>query len=165
MDEISLDLPMAVPGVDLLQRVPLFAKLGFEETLALAQISHIEQRQDGEILIHQDSLGGALYILKEGKAKVSRRDAITGDVKDLATLAKGELFGEMTLIDDQLASADVAALGAVEVLVIPRRKFEELLHGDERLAIKVYRCFCRALSDKLRKANARIGELSKKTGS
>ena len=164
MDEISLDLPMAVPGVDLLQRVPLFAKLGFEETMALAQISHVEHRKDGELLIAQDSLGGALYILKDGQAKVSRRDAITGDVKELATLGKGELFGEMTLIDDQLASADVAALGPVEVLVIPRRKFEELLGGDERLAIKVYRCFCRALSDKLRKANARIGELSKKAG-
>src|SRR3954471_8424948 len=112
MDEISLDLPV-VPGVDLLQRVPLFAKLGYEETMALAQISQVENRSDGELIIAQDSLGGALYILKEGKAAVRRRDHITGEVKELAVLSKGELFGEMTLIDDQLASADVAASGEV----------------------------------------------------
>jgi CRP-like cAMP-binding protein len=163
LDEISLDLPM-VPGVDLLQRVPLFAKLGYEETLALAQISHIERRGDAELIIAQDSLGGALYILKEGRAAVRHRDQITSEVKELATLGRGELFGEMTLIDDQLASADVAALGAVELLVIPRKAFEDLLAGNERLAVKVYRCFCRALSDKLRKANSRITDLSKKAG-
>lgn len=161
MDEISLDLPV-VPGVELLQRVPLFAKLGYEETMALAQISHVETRADGEIAIHQDSLGSALFILKEGKAVVRRRDPITGDVKELATLGKGELFGEMSLIDDQLASADVAAQGPVELLVIPRKAFEALLASDERLAIKVFKCFCRALNDKLRKANGRIAELSAK---
>lgn len=161
MEEISLDLP-TVPGVDLLQRVPLFAKLGYEETMALAQISQVEKRADGDLIIAQDSLGGALYILKEGRAAVRRRDVVTGEVKELAQLGKGELFGEMTLIDDQLASADVAALGPVELLVIPRRAFEALLASDDRLAIKVFKCFCRALSDKLRKANGRIAELSAK---
>ena len=31
-DEINLDMP-TVPGIELLQRAPLFAKLGFEVTL------------------------------------------------------------------------------------------------------------------------------------
>ena len=48
--------------------------------------------------------------------------------------------------------------------MIPRRAFEDLLARDDKLAVKVYRCFCRAMSDKLRKANARIGELAKKAG-
>jgi CRP/FNR family transcriptional regulator/CRP/FNR family cyclic AMP-dependent transcriptional regulator len=164
LDEISLDLPMGAPGVDLLQKVPLFAKLGFEETTALAQLSHVESQPDGHVIIAQDSLGGALYIIKEGRARVSWRNQITGEVRDLAVLEKGALFGEMTLIDDQLASADVAALGPVELLVIPRRAFDDLLASDVKLSVKVYRCFCRSLSDKLRKANSKIGELSKPPG-
>jgi len=158
LDEISLDMP-TVPGIELLQRAPLFAKLGFEETMELAHISHIEHRDDGEMIIAQDSLGGALYILKEGSARVSIHDRITGEVRELATLRCGELFGEMTLIDDMLASAEVVAVGPVELLVLPRRKFDDLLAHNPVLAVKVFRCFCRALTDKLRKANSRIAEL------
>ncbi len=163
MDEISIDLPMT-PGVDLLQKVPLFRTLGFSETMALSGICRIESKPDGAILLHQDSLGQALFILKEGAAVVRRRDPITGVEKELATLAQGELFGEMSLIDDQLVSADVVARGPVELLVIPRRDFEKLLASNDKLAVKVYRCFCSALSDRLRKANAKLAERAKAGG-
>jgi CRP-like cAMP-binding protein len=157
LDEITIDLPVT-PGADLLQRVPLFRTLGYAETMQLSEICKLERKHDGQIIIHQDSLGMALYILKEGAATVRRRDPITGVEKELATLAQGELFGEMSLIDDQLASVDVVAKGEVELLVIPRREFEKLLATSDKLTIKVYRCFCAALADRLRKANAKLTE-------
>ena len=156
MDELTLDMPVT-PGVDLLQRVPLFRRLGFAETMALSQICKLEKKGDGAVLLQQDSLGEALYILKNGSALVRRRDPATGAEKDLAILTPGELFGEMSLVDDQLVSADVIARGAVELLVIPRKEFDELLAGNDKLALKVYRCFCTALADRLRKANAKLG--------
>src|SRR5438132_9775473 len=134
MDEISIDLPMT-PGVDLLQRVPLFRTLGFSETMALSSICRIETKPDAAILLHQDSLGQALFILKEGAAVVRRRDPTTGVEKELATLAQGELFGEMSLIDDQLVSADVIVKGAVEQLVITRRCVVKLLVVTDNLVI------------------------------
>jgi len=156
MDEITIDLPVT-PGADLLQRVPLFRTLGFQETMELSAICNIERKEDGQVIIQQDSLGHALYILKDGAATVRRRDPISGAEKVLATLSAGELIGEMSLIDDQLASADVIAKGPAELLVIPRGEFEKLLASNDKLAVKVYRCFCSALSDKLRKANAKVG--------
>ena len=163
MEEISLDLPVN-PGADLLQRVPLFKTLGYGETMALSEISHLERKDDGAIIIHQDSLGQALFILREGNAIVRRRDPVTGEQKELATLNSGELFGEMSLVDDQLASADVVAKGDVELLVIPRRDFDQLLAANEKLAVKVYKCFVRVLSDRLRKANQRWAEAQKAKG-
>ena len=50
MDEISLDLPVA-PGVDLLQRVPLFRTFGFNENLELSGICHIERKADGAVIL------------------------------------------------------------------------------------------------------------------
>src|SRR6266849_5453286 len=163
MDEITIDLPVS-PGADLLQRVPLFRTLGFQETMALSAICNIEKKKDGQHIIQQDSLGQALYILKEGAATVRRRDPITGVEKELATLAQGELIGEMSLIDDHLASADVVAKGDVELLVIPRRDFEKLIASNDKLAIKVYRCFCSALSERLRRANQKLAEARAKAG-
>lgn len=163
MEEIHLDLQVT-PGADLLQRVPLFRTLGFTETLSLSSICKIEHKPDGAVVLHQDSLGQALYIIKEGAAVVRRHDPVTGVEKDLATLAPGELFGEMSLIDDQMVSADVVAKGALELLVIPRRDFEKLLAANDKLAVKVYRCFCAALSDRLRKANGKLAEARAKAG-
>jgi CRP/FNR family cyclic AMP-dependent transcriptional regulator len=157
MEEIDLELH-TTPGAELLQRVPLFRRLGFAETMLLSGICRIEHKPDKAVIIHQDSLGQALYILKEGSALVKRRDPLTGVEKELATLAQGELFGEMSLIDDQLVSADVIAKGPVELLVIPRREFEALTGKNDKLAVKVYRCFCAALAERLRKANARLAD-------
>lgn len=163
VEEITLDIPVQ-PGADLLQRVPLFRTLGFAETLALSAISHVEKRAAGAPIIQQDSLGQGLYILKQGKATVRRHDPVTGEVKELASLETGELFGEMSLIEDQLVSADVVASGEVEVLVIPRKAFESLLASNDKLAVKVFRCFCRSLSEKLRKANGKLAEARARAG-
>ncbi len=163
VEEISLDLPVS-PGADLLQRVPLFRTLGFSETVRLAQLSHLERRDDGHLIVHQDSLGQALYVIRSGAAVVRRRDPITGRPQELATLSAGELFGEMSLIDDQLASADVVAKGPVELVVIPREKFEALLASDVGLAVRIYRSFCTALSERLRKTNQKMAELSAAAG-
>jgi CRP-like cAMP-binding protein len=160
--EISIDLPMS-PGADLLQRVPLFRTLGFEETLSLAGITHLEKRGEGAPILEQDSLGAALFIIKEGRVAVRRREH-TGEVRELAVLREGELFGEMSLIEDQLVSADVVALTPVELLCLPRRDFELLLEKNPALAAKIYRSFCRSLSDKLRKANTRLAEATRKPG-
>jgi CRP/FNR family cyclic AMP-dependent transcriptional regulator len=152
---IDWDLPVT-PGVDLLRRVQLFSRLSFAETVLLSGICKIEHKPDGAVILHQDSLGQALYILKSGAALVRRRDPMSGTEKDLATLAKGELFGEMSLIDEHLVSADVIAKGPVELLVIPRRDFEAFVAKHDKLAVKVYKCFCAALADRLRKANANL---------
>ncbi len=161
MEEISIDMPV-MPGADLLQRVPLFKTLGFSETLALSEITHLDKRAEGARILEQDSLGSALFIIKEGKAAVRRRDPATGELRELAVLAEGELFGEMSLIEDQLVSADIVALSQIELLVLPRREFENLLARQPALAAKIWRTFCRALSEKLRKANQRLAEATGK---
>ena len=161
MDEVSLDLPMS-PGADLLQKVALFKTLGFEETMSLAGITHLEKKTEGVKILEQDSLGSALYIIKEGKVAVRRNDA--GTERQVAELSEGQLFGEMSLIEDQLVSADVVALTLVELIVLPRRSFEKLLEKNPALAAKIYRAFCRSLSDKLRKANQKNFESSKSAG-
>ena len=160
--EITLDLPMA-PGADLLQRVALFKTLGFEDTLSLAAITHVMKREEGASILEQDSLGSALFIIKEGKVAIRRREPNSGEVREIAALREGELFGEMSLIEDQLVSADVVALTPVELLVLPRKEFEGLLQKNPALAAKIYKAFCRSLSDKLRKANSRLYEATQKS--
>ncbi len=138
-------------GADRLQKLPLFAGLSYEETNQLAALVRQERRAGGEVIVEEHALGSALYIVLEGRVRIERT---RGDgVEVLGQLGAGELFGEMSLIEDLLTSARVVADGEVALLSIPRLPFEKLLAKSDRLALKVYRAFCRQLSERLRRAN------------
>src|SRR5690242_7032641 len=108
-------------GIELVQKLPLFRSLTFDETRALFAIARSERKSPGDVLIEEDSLGEALFIVRSGHAKVVRKGV------DLGTRGPGELFGEMSLIDDVLTSARVVAVDDLEVLKIPRAQFDALM--------------------------------------
>jgi CRP-like cAMP-binding protein len=135
-------------GIELEQRTPLFRALTFDETRRLFAIARVEARRAGETIVEANAMGQALYILKRGRVRVVREGAVIGQ------LGEGELFGEMSLVDDLFTSAAVVADTDVELVALPRRPFELMVASDLVLAVKIYRAFCRTLSDRLRRANA-----------
>ncbi len=143
-------------GTDLIQETFLFQLLNFEETLALARLFRKEKRQKGETIIDEGELGRALYIIEKGKVKVIKGEAGAGG--ELATLGRGELFGEMSLIEDELTSAGVVAQTEVTLLVIDREDFENLVEENREIAFKVYKTFCHVLSERLRKTSEALSE-------
>lgn len=158
----AIDLLSGVDGVELLQRTPLFARLGFDETQRLAALVHLERVPRGRLVVEQDSLGSALHIVRAGEVTVYRRTR-AGERRALERLGPGQLFGEMSLVDDLLVSADVEVTSdEAELLVIPRRSFEQLIEADDRLAMKVYRSFCRTLSERVRRLNERVSALEER---
>lgn len=143
-------------GVELLQKLPIFSKLSFDETSRLAQIIVRTEVGEGTVVIEQNALGDALYVIQEGEARVSRDMNVDGhhdEAEELGRLGPGDLFGEMSLIDDLLTSARVTALRPMKLLKMPKSEFVKLLGSDDRFAVKVYQSFCRTLSDRLRRAN------------
>lgn len=146
-------------GVELLQKLHLFKKLSFEETSQLGGLIEYVDLPAEHVVIEQNTLGNALFIIAKGEVKVTRDT--DGDGKHTATeeigrLREGELFGEMSLIDDLLTSARVTTVTPCRLLKMPRDKFEALLASDDKLAVKVYRSFCRTLSDRLRRTTAML---------
>ena len=137
-------------GIELVQRTPLFQPLNFDETRRLFKIARVERHAAGSTLVEANAIGQALFIVKEGNVRVVRDGAVIG------ALGPGELFGEMSLVDDLFTSASVAAETDVELVVLPRGPFEALLGSDQGLALKVYKAFCRTLSDRLRRANVHL---------
>lgn len=147
-----------VEGIELLQKTPLFRRLSFDETNRLAGIMEAHDVPAGQTVIEENALGDALWIILKGEVSVSR-EGKKGEER-LGTLGAGELFGEMSLVDDLLTSARITATAPCRLLKIPRRRFEMLIQSDEALALKVYRAFCQTLSERLRRANAQLQDSS-----
>jgi len=147
---------MEMDGIDLFQDLFLFKNLNFDETVALAHICKVERFPVGVPIIEENSLGRALFLIKEGSVGVYKGES----ERLLAKLGKGELFGEMSLIEDALTSATVRAEEDVEVVVLDKNSFMALIDSNEKLGLKIYKSFCRVLSERLRKMSGQIMALS-----
>ena len=161
MDKIDLlNVFEGIEGSELVQDTFLFEKLNFDEAAGLAsQFQHIKY-EPGQIIIEQNAIGEALYIVKSGTVTVVKSD--DDSEQTLATLGRGELFGEMSLVETELTSASVRAIDEVECLVLPKFAVEQIMQYDRDFSLKIYQAFCNILSERLRKTtqdlfNARKG--------
>jgi CRP-like cAMP-binding protein len=148
-------------GVELLQKLHLFQKLTFDETARLGKIIQYLDVPPETIVIEQNALGDALYVIAKGEVRISRDADLDGQhsaAEVIGKLGEGELFGEMSLIDDVLTSARVTTSQPCRLLKMPRAAFDEILGADDKLAVKVYRSFIRTMSERLRRANQQLSK-------
>jgi CRP/FNR family transcriptional regulator, cyclic AMP receptor protein len=140
-------------GIELLQKLPLFSRLDYGEASRLGAIVGHRDFPAGQVIIERGALGEALYVIVSGRVVVHRGGEGDAAGEALGHLGVGDIFGEMALVDDLLTSARVTAAEATRCLELPRGPFEALLGEDTTLALKIYKSFCRTLSDRLRTTN------------
>lgn len=83
-----------------------------------------EHYEPGQEIFHQGDVGDRVYIMLSGKAEVVRSRDGTAEV--LATLGRGEYFGEMALLRSTTRNATVRCVEAMDVLGLPKREFSLL---------------------------------------
>jgi NADH dehydrogenase len=82
---------------------------------------HREHFEAGEKIFEMGDVGDKIYFIASGEAGVIH------DGKPVAKLGRGELFGEAALLHDDPRNASVSALTALDVVVVDRKAFHELL--------------------------------------
>jgi len=107
----------------------------------------------GTVLFNEGDRGEEMYILQSGRVKISKR--IRGVEKTLATLDKGEFFGEMAILNDKPRSASAETIEECEMLVIDRKTFDALIRGNAEIAVR----FIKRLADRLRETNDQMESL------
>jgi len=127
----------------LLSDVPLFRNFSKKELMAVARAADEVDYEAGEILARQSTRGDEAFVVVSGSVAVRRNG------RKVATLGAGDVAGEMALIDGEERSADLIAVEASHVLVIPRRQFGGLLDGNPYLSQKLLK----VLAGRLRNAD------------
>jgi CRP-like cAMP-binding protein len=102
----------------------------------------------GDVILTQNSLSKAMYFIKEGAVTLSLNGS------PVASLAPGEIFGEISLFFDIKRTATIKAVtDKTEVGVLTRRKFENLLRRSQPYSYDlIYRLY-RILPERLRNLN------------
>ncbi len=99
--------------------VPFFDGLTREALSLIAQVTTEESHALGTRIFQYGDPGDKLFIILEGKVRISREVAGMGE-EALAVLGPGQVFGEMALLDESPRSADARAHERCRLLVITK---------------------------------------------
>jgi CRP/FNR family transcriptional regulator, cyclic AMP receptor protein len=140
--------------ISFLQKVDLFSELSPQELHSVAQIFKEHRYKRNEIIFFEEDTGKYMYVVKEGRVKVSRL-LPSGKEMILAFHQPGEYFGEMALIDGGTTPATVTAVVPTAILFMSGREFSILLDNP-----KVSRALLNMLCSRCRDAWAQIEVLT-----
>src|SRR3990170_7035206 len=110
----------------------------------------------GKIIFREGEEGDQMYIIQEGRVKVSR--SISGKEQVLAILGKGDFFGEMAIVTRERRTATVTALEPVKLLAFNREGFLNMINKNAKIALNVIDKLCRRLAN----ANLHLRHLARK---
>jgi PPM family protein phosphatase len=137
----------------LLQGVYLFKDMQAEERAKFAQIADAVAVPAGGRIFHAGEASTAMYLIKDGSIEINAQSA-GGETVNVATLAAGGHFGEMSLVDDAPRSATAEAIEATHLFKFSYDKMRALLAANPVISDKFYRSLTRFLSNRLRQTTS-----------
>src|SRR5579859_4229433 len=147
--------PAMTEHEDQLARVSFFDGLSREALSLIAQVTTEETHALGTRIFQYGDPGDRLFVILEGRVRISREVAGMGE-EALAVLGPGEVFGEMSLLDESPRSADARVHERCRMLVITKEAFDDLLFFHKELAYEVLWNCVRILSSRLRETNDKL---------
>ena len=124
--------------VAVLTGYPLFRGVGARETLLLMELAALETFQEGVVITRQGEKESKFYIIYNGEAAVLVTGA-QGREQHVATLGRGNHFGELGLLYDRPRNATIRAGTSLELLSLDPENFHRLLRECSTLARNIER--------------------------
>ncbi len=141
--------------VEVLRKIPLFAKIEPARLKLLAFTSeHVEYRP-GEAICRQGDPGDAAYIVLDGAADVVV-DSESGPVK-VATISRNDIVGEIAILCDVPRSATVVATAPLVALRISKDGFFNLVTQFPQVGVEVMH----ELASRLLQTTQRLADTSR----
>jgi len=138
----------------MLKNIPLFSCLSESDLADIEKVAVRKTFPKNTILLSEGDSTDALYVICEGKVKVTIDDN-EGKEIILSMLGTGEYFGEMALLDDEPRSASVTTKETTQLLIISKNDFMDIL-SSKQFAFNLLK----DLTKRLREANKKIESLA-----
>lgn len=136
--------------VDLLRKIPLFAKIDPSKLKLLAFTSERLTYSAGHELFHQGDVGDTAYIIIDGQADVLV-DTPTGELA-VAKLKQNDLVGEIAILINVPRTATVRAASELTTLAISKDQFFRMIGEFPDMAIEIMR----ELAQRLERTTAQL---------
>ncbi|MGB7874806.1 MAG: ATP-binding protein [Anaerolineales bacterium] len=116
-----------------------FIELEDEELLEMAKLSRFHTYPAGHILCQEGAEEDVFYIIAEGSVIITQHLGEEQGERILRTGNKGDVIGEMALIQSAPRSASVRTTSTCTTLEMGKEDFETILNRSPHLAIEIVR--------------------------
>lgn len=130
----------ATPSYDKISLLRLaFKGLDDRELEEMAALTEIRTYPPGHILCREGAYENVFYIIADGKAEITKK-MIEGEEDRLLRVAqRGDMVGEMALIQNTARAATVRAITECTVLEMEKQNFETILSRSPHMAMDIIR--------------------------
>ena len=149
-------------AVNFLKQSDVFFQLTPAQLELVANLCQEFKYQAGDFIFKENSTGKELYIIAQGEVEILIHHGTTepptkeGETV-IATLRRGQSFGEVALVDEGLRSASArAGEGETRLLVIPRDRLIMLCETYPQLGYRLMHNLAADLAMKIRNTDLRI---------
>ena len=132
----------------------LFQELYDKEIIDIVQYCRVLNLEKGDYIFQKGEEGNEVFLILSGEASVK-----VGEHK-IASLRKGDLFGEMVLLKDNIRKADIVAENYTDVLLIDYDDLFSYFKTDKGIFSILMLNLARMLATRLNKAGQEIRELA-----
>ncbi|TAJ33002.1 MAG: cyclic nucleotide-binding domain-containing protein, partial [Reyranella sp.] len=110
-----------------LKAIPLFANVALDDIEKMYPLFGTEHVAAGQTVIRQGAHGDKFFIIVRGKVSVDV-ETEGAPARQVATLADGDFFGEMSLLSHAPTTATVTTLQPTIFLTLRRDHFRRFVH-------------------------------------
>lgn len=135
-----------------IRHIPIFNFLNNKELNELLEITHNRTYVPNEYIFLQGDVGIGLYLIRDGEVEIKRKFSDTLELT-LASLSKGDFFGELALIDNEKRSATAIAKTNCRISVLFKPDLDEFIEKYPRRGIKILQGISLILAERLRNIN------------
>lgn len=129
-----------------LRAIPLFSSLDSEE-FSEVLLRIIEKRfHKNQVVLLEEDTANYLYVVYSGKVRVVHLGS-DGSERILAVHKRGDIFGEMAMLDAKTAPATVIAMEDAEIGLLSKEMFQKLFLKNEKVLLQIVAILCRRLRE------------------
>jgi CRP-like cAMP-binding protein len=141
--------------ITLFKEISIFSTLGSQSLHCLYSKFSEKIYAQGEIIFTEGTGGDSMMVLASGEVRVSYVTS-PGEEEALIILKKGDLLGEMALLESQPRSATAIAHTPVILLEISQKDFLDFIEKDPTAGVPILLHLSRMLSSRLRETDQKL---------
>lgn len=150
--------------VNVLKQADIFYELTNTQLELVASICSERHYQAEDLIFDENTPGTELYVIANGEVAIIVNPALVGKEEKggsftIATLRRGQSFGEVSLVDEGLRSAGAKCTQPdTQLVVIPRDKLMLLCDTYPQLGYRLMRNLAADLAMKIRHTDLQVRE-------
>lgn len=148
------------------EEVPTFDELmsGLTDEQVRILSSHTKKIEyvAGETIFYENEPGESIYIIQSGTVEISKMSEESDEYIPFVTLKPGNIFGEMSFLQNTPTSASAVARDHTILYKIDRESFQEIKNRYPSLGCQMYEAISQVLVYRLQRTDKKLTDLATK---